>query len=74
MNIIETLPQLLRQLRDYERGVTTVEHAIMLVLIAIAVAARCSVLQWVNYLNRTRPAQPDWKQVRQMSEARQDYF
>lgn len=39
MNIIETLPQLLRQLRDYERGVTTVEHAIMLVLIAIAVAA-----------------------------------
>ena len=39
MNIIETLPQLLRQLRDYERGATTVEYAIMLVLIAIAVAA-----------------------------------
>ena len=39
MNIIETLPQPLRQLRDYERGVTTVEYAIMLVLIAIAVAA-----------------------------------
>ena len=39
MYIIETLRQLLMQVRDDERGVTTVEYAIMLVLIAIAVAA-----------------------------------
>lgn len=39
MYMIETLRQLLMQLRDDERGVTTVEYAIMLVLIAIAVAA-----------------------------------
>jgi Flp pilus assembly pilin Flp len=37
--IIETLRQLLMQVRNDERGVTTVEYAIMLVLIAIAVAA-----------------------------------
>ncbi len=39
MHMIEALRQLLRQLRDDEHGVTTVEYAIMLVLIAIAVAA-----------------------------------
>ncbi len=39
MYIIETLRQLLMQVRNDERGVTTVEYAIMLVLIAIAVAA-----------------------------------
>ena len=39
MYMIETLRQLLVQLRNDERGVTTVEYAIMLVLIAIAVAA-----------------------------------
>ncbi len=38
MLIIETLGRLVRQLRNNERGVTTVEYAIMLVLIAIAVA------------------------------------
>ncbi len=37
--MIETLRQLLMHLRDDERGVTTVEYAVMLVLIAIAVAA-----------------------------------
>ena len=39
MYLIETLRQLIVQLRNDERGVTTVEYAIMLVLIAIAVAA-----------------------------------
>ncbi len=39
MYIMETLRQLLVQLRNDERGVTTVEYAVMLVLIAIAVAA-----------------------------------
>ena len=39
MYMIETLRQLLVQFRNDERGVTTVEYAIMLVLIAIAVAA-----------------------------------
>ncbi len=39
MYMIETLRQLLMHLRDDERGVTTVEYAVMLVLIAIAVAA-----------------------------------
>ena len=39
MYMIEALRQLLMQVRDDERGVTTVEYAIMLVLIAIAVAA-----------------------------------
>ena len=39
MYMIETLRQLLIHLRDDERGVTTVEYAVMLVLIAIAVAA-----------------------------------
>lgn len=39
MYTIETLRQLLMQLRDEEQGVTTVEYAVMLVLIAIAVAA-----------------------------------
>ena len=39
MQMIETLRQLFVQLRNDERGVTTVEYAIMLVLIAIAVAA-----------------------------------
>ncbi len=38
MFIVETLSRLVRQLRNNERGVTTVEYAIMLVLIAIAVA------------------------------------
>ena len=38
MVIIETLSQLLRRLRNNERGVTTVEYAIMLVLVGIAVA------------------------------------
>ena len=38
MFIIETLSQLVRQLRNSERGVTTVEYAIMLVLVGIAVA------------------------------------
>ena len=37
MYLIETLRQLIVQLRNDERGVTTVEYAIMLVLIAIAV-------------------------------------
>ena len=35
--IIETLSRLVRQLRNNERGGTTVQYAIMLVLIAIAV-------------------------------------
>ncbi len=39
MYMIEALRQLLMQVRDDESGVTTVEYAIMLVLIAIAVAA-----------------------------------
>ncbi len=39
MYMIEALRQLLMQVRDDEKGVTTVEYAIMLVLIAIAVAA-----------------------------------
>ena len=39
MYMIEALRQLLMQVRDDENGVTTVEYAIMLVLIAIAVAA-----------------------------------
>ena len=39
MYMIEALRQLLMQVRDDERGVSTVEYAIMLVLIAIAVAA-----------------------------------
>ena len=39
MYMIEALRQLFVQLRKDERGVTTVEYAIMLVLIAIAVAA-----------------------------------
>ena len=38
MFIVETLSRLVRQLRNNKRGVTTVEYAIMLVLIAIAVA------------------------------------
>ncbi len=38
MVIIETLSQLVRRLRNNERGVTTVEYAIMLVLVGIAVA------------------------------------
>ncbi len=38
MFIVETLSRLVRQFRNNERGVTTVEYAIMLVLIAIAVA------------------------------------
>ena len=36
---IEALRQLLLHLRDEDRGVTTVEYAVMLVLIAITVAA-----------------------------------
>ncbi len=39
MSTIESLRQLLIQFSKDERGVTTVEYAIMLVLIAIAVAA-----------------------------------
>ena len=39
MYMIEALRQLLMRVRDDESGVTTVEYAIMLVLIAIAVAA-----------------------------------
>ena len=39
MYMIDALRQLLVQLRNDECGVTTVEYAIMLVLIAIAVAA-----------------------------------
>ena len=38
MFIIETLSRLVRQLRNNQRGVTTVEYAIMLVLIAVTVA------------------------------------
>ena len=38
MFIIETLSRLVRQLRNNQRGVTTVEYAIMLVIIAITVA------------------------------------
>ena len=38
MLIIETLGRLVRQLRNNERGVTTVEYAIMLIIIAISVA------------------------------------
>ena len=37
--MIETLSQLLMRVRDDESGVTTVEYAIMLVLIALSVAA-----------------------------------
>lgn len=39
MFTIEALRHLLMRLRDEEQGVTTVEYAVMLVLIAIAVAA-----------------------------------
>ena len=39
MYMIEALRQLLMRVRDDESGVTTVEYAIMLILIAIAVAA-----------------------------------
>ncbi len=38
MSVIETLSQLVKQLGYDERGVTTVEYAIMLVLVGIAVA------------------------------------
>ena len=41
MYMIESLRQLLIQFGRDECGVTTVEYAIMLVLIAIAVAAFC---------------------------------
>ena len=37
--MIEALRQLLMQVRDNESGVTTLEYAIMLVLICLAVAA-----------------------------------
>ena len=39
MYMIEALRQLLMRVRDDESGVTTVEYAIMLIMIAIAVAA-----------------------------------
>ena len=39
MYMIEASRQLLMQVRDNESGVTTLEYAIMLVLIALSVAA-----------------------------------
>ena len=38
MFIIETLSRLVRQLRNNQPGVTTVEYAVMLVVVALAVA------------------------------------
>ena len=48
MYMIESSRQLLIQFGRDERGVTTVEYAIMLVLIAIAVAAYWSGSVWIR--------------------------